>query len=112
MQWNQLNDLAQLDQIKENSKEQAIGIFKHSTRCPISTTALDRLERNWAKLETEPSIQLYYLDLISFREISNAIAEKFGVKHESPQFLLIKNGEVVYHESHYGIDLNEIIENI
>jgi bacillithiol system protein YtxJ len=55
---------------------------------------------------------MYYLDLIAHRDISNQIAVDFGVEHESPQFILIKNGEATYHESHYGINLSEILEKV
>ncbi len=68
--------------------------------------ALARLERT----EAPTSIQFYYLDLLNYRTISNAIAEKFSVYHESPQILLIKNGECTYDESHGGIRMEEIVE--
>jgi len=110
MIWQELTDIVQLDQLTDESREVAVGIFKHSTRCSISATALDRLERNWAKTEGTDHLKMYYLDLIAHRDISNAIAEKYGVEHESPQFILLKNGEAVYHESHYGINLGEIVE--
>ena len=104
--WNHLNELNQLESIREESKEQPVLIYKHSTRCSISGMALDRLERSWSK-ELE-SIKTYYLDLISFREISNAVAESFGVYHESPQVILIKNGEAVYDASHMSISTAEL----
>lgn len=110
MIWQKLTDIAQLDQLTEESGDMAIGIFKHSTRCPISATALDRLERNWPKAQGTEALKMYYLDLIAHRDISNAIVDKYGVQHESPQFILLKNGEAVYHESHYGINLGEILE--
>jgi bacillithiol system protein YtxJ len=68
--------------------------------------SLARLERS----EAPTSIQFYYLDLLNYRAISNAIAEKFSVYHESPQILLIKNGECNYDESHGGIQMEEIVE--
>ena len=104
--WNHLNSIEQLESIKEESKNQPILIYKHSTRCGISSMALDRLERSWSK-ELE-SIKTYYLDLISFREISNAVAEAFSVYHESPQVILIKNGEAVYDASHMGISTSAL----
>lgn len=107
MEWKELMDVSRLESLKEESKTRAVGIFKHSTRCSISATALDRLERSWDKLL--PPVTPYFLDLIAHREISNTIAEVFKVEHESPQFILIKDGQVVYHDSHYGIDLEEII---
>ncbi len=112
MIWQKLTDITQLEQLTEESRNLAVGIFKHSTRCSISATALDRLERNWSKAQGTEAVKMYYLDLIAHRDISNAIAEKYGVQHESPQFILLKNGEAIYHESHYSIDLGEILEKV
>ena len=112
MQWNNLTDIQQLETIKEESLVQPVAIFKHSTRCSISATALDRFERNWAKNQDIKDLKLYYLDLISHRDISNKIASEFEVEHESPQILLLKNREVIYNESHYGIDFNEILSKV
>ncbi|MCD8539842.1 MAG: bacillithiol system redox-active protein YtxJ [Leadbetterella sp.] len=110
MIWQKLTDIAQLDTLTEESRNVAVGIFKHSTRCSISATALDRLERNWPKAAGTEAVKMYYLDLIAHRDISNAVAERYGVQHESPQFILLKDGEAVYHESHYDIHLGEILE--
>lgn len=112
MEWNKLSEVSQLEELKKESANQAIGIFKHSTRCSISSTALDRFERSWSKNSDHKNLKMYYLDLIAHRDISNKIASEFDVQHESPQLLLIKDGEVVYHESHYGIDLGEVLEKV
>ncbi len=106
MNWIALTDEDQLERIKEESKQHPVVIFKHSTRCSISAMAKNRLER------TEPAagVAFYYLDLIVFRSISNRIAEMFGVMHESPQVLMIRNGECVYDESHNGISMDEIVD--
>jgi bacillithiol system protein YtxJ len=106
MNWIALTEEAQLDSITEESKNQPVVIFKHSTRCNISDMIKTRLERS-----EEPShIKFYYLDLIRFRNISNKIAEVFHVHHESPQVLLIKDGDCVYDESHNGIYMEDIVE--
>lgn len=106
MNWNELTDMAQLDAIIEESKTQPVVIFKHSIRCSISSMAKGRLERS-----KEPQgVKFYYLDLINHRDISNKVAELFQVHHESPQILLIKNGECTYEESHNGISMEEIEE--
>lgn len=105
MTWNELTDEAQLDAIKTQSAEMPVVIFKHSTRCSISTMAKTRLERSVAP----ESVAFYYLDLIRYRNISNKIAEVFHVHHESPQILLIRNGECTYDDSHNGISMEEII---
>jgi bacillithiol system protein YtxJ len=108
MNWNELKSTAQLDQIREESKTTPVLIFKYSNRCSVSQLALDRFERKWSD-EKAGSIKPYFLDLISFREVSNRIALQFKVQHESPQVLLIKNGESVYHGSHFDIDFEQIV---
>jgi bacillithiol system protein YtxJ len=107
MNWNKLTSEAQIDQLIQESAEKPVLIFKHSTRCSISSMSLDRLLRNW-KEEDSAQITPYYLDLISYRSLSNLVAERFGIPHESPQVLLLKDGKVTYHESHYGISYTEI----
>jgi len=107
MNWIELTNVAQLDSIKEESTAEAVAIFKHSTRCSISAMAKSRLERSY---DASNTLKFYYLDLIRHRDISNKIADDFHVVHESPQVLLIKNGECVYEESHNGIDMYEIME--
>lgn len=91
------------DSYSENRK---VAIFKHSTRCSISSVAKSRLESSWDFDETV--LPIYYLDLISFRELSRIVAEKFNVQHESPQILVIKNGECIYHESHMSISVKSL----
>ncbi len=106
MNWIQLNALEQLDLIREASFNKPQLIFKHSTTCSISKMAFSRFER----AEAPDTIDFYYLDLLNYRSISNAIAETFKIHHESPQVILIKNGECTYDESHYGIMMDEVIE--
>jgi bacillithiol system protein YtxJ len=106
MDWINLEKELQLNEIIEQSRLQPVVIFKHSTRCSISAMAMNRLDR----ANNVDTITWYYLDLIAHRNISNRIAETFSVAHESPQILLIKNGECIYEESHNGIDVLEIIE--
>lgn len=112
MNWESLTSINQLAEIAEESKAKPVAIFKHSTRCSISATALDRLERNFSKIEEKGGLKMYYLDLLAHRDISNQIATEFGVEHESPQFLLFKDGKITYHESHYGIAADEIAEQL
>lgn len=106
MNWIALTDEKQLDDILEQSKTQPVVIFKHSTSCSISHMAKMRMERG----EAPDTISFYYLDLLRYRPISNKVAELFGVRHESPQILLIRNGECTYEDSHNGISLDEIAE--
>ena len=108
MNWIDLNNIQQLADIKELSKSRPQVIFKHSTRCSISTMAKSRLERN----KQPESGDFYFLDLLKHRSISDQIAVDFAIAHQSPQILLIKNTECVYEESHSGILMDEIIEQI
>jgi bacillithiol system protein YtxJ len=99
--WKVLNELAQLDQIGQDSASRPQLIFKHSTRCGISAMVWRGFERNW---ESEGyAADLFVLDLLSYRNISDEIATRFQVFHQSPQLLIIKNGVVVAHESHGAI---------
>jgi len=107
MDWKNLTSIDQLEAIAADSFNTPQVLFKHSTRCSISSMALNRLERNWAG--NEEKITPYYLDLIAFREVSNFIAQHSGVQHESPQAIAVKNGEVIYHASHNGISLADIM---
>ena len=100
--WIALNNMEQLDVIVENSKTKTQLIFKHSTRCGVSRMVISQFKKDYKLSENDAD--LYYLDLLNFRAISNAIAEKFQVRHESPQLLIIKNGVVVVHDSHGGIN--------
>ncbi len=111
MNWNNLENPDQLNQIIDESTNVNILIFKHSTRCSISRATLDRLERNWKESEI-PNVKPYFLDLLAYRSISNAIAEQFQVEHQSPQVLIIRDGKSVYDNSHYGIDFREISEKV
>lgn len=108
MTWNPLTSSSQIDAIIERSHQVPCLILKHSTRCSISFMALHRLESNWTGVEEH--VEPFYLDLISYREISNEIASRFEVYHESPQILLIKNGECILDASHLDISISEINE--
>lgn len=108
MSWKKLDSVSQLDQIIEESKEKSVLVFKHSTRCSISSMAWSRIERNW-KQEDNEKVSPYFLDLIAFRAISDEIARRFSVPHASPQIILIRNGEAIYDDSHMGINYQEIM---
>lgn len=107
MEWISLKDSKQLDEIIAESKERPVLIYKHSTRCNISRAAFDRLERRW-DASAIGNIKRYFLDLISYRDISNKIAEVFGVEHHSPQILVISGGRSILDLSHYEIDFDQI----
>jgi bacillithiol system protein YtxJ len=106
MNWHHLTSEEGLAALKERSKELPQVIFKHSTRCSISSVAYQRLQKS----DTPAGIEFHLLDLISYRSLSNKIADDFGVHHESPQVLVIKNGECVYDDSHMGISMRDIID--
>jgi bacillithiol system protein YtxJ len=107
MNWIVLNRPEQLEALRAESKNQPVIIFKHSTRCSISQAALGRLERNW-KDDDMVTVKPYFLDLLSFRDISNKIADLFHIEHQSPQVIILKDGEVVFHKSHFEIDFSTI----
>ncbi|MGZ3862379.1 MAG: bacillithiol system redox-active protein YtxJ [Bacteroidia bacterium] len=107
MNWNKLEDISQLAVIDEESKKGKVLIFKDSTRCSISVASLNRIERNWKESDSL-KLKPYYLDLLNHRDISNEIATRFKVAHESPQVLVIENGKCIYHISHSAINYNEI----
>ncbi|OXE99128.1 bacillithiol system protein YtxJ [Flavobacterium araucananum] len=107
--WTELTDVAQLLEIVAISNEKPVVIFKHSTRCSISRMALKQFEREFDLNET---VDAYFLDLIAHRDISNEIASRFNVYHESPQLILIRNGKAVYDVSHSDIDAVALKEKV
>ena len=107
MNWINLETRTQFEELRQESQNQYVLIFKHSRSCSTSRMVLDRLERNW-KLNEMQSVKSYFLDLLSYREISNLIATTFSVQHESPQVIVIRNGKPVVNYSHFEIDYNQL----
>jgi len=107
MNWEKITSVEDLKNINQISENHKVMIFKHSTSCSISATVLARMERKW-NVEKANNIVPYYLDLLSFREISTHIAQHYGIKHESPQVLLIEKGKCIYDASHYDISFDEL----
>ncbi|MFV8441728.1 bacillithiol system redox-active protein YtxJ [Flavobacterium sp. LB2P44] len=103
--WNELTDLGQLNEIIAISNEKPVAIFKHSTRCSVSRMALKQFENEF---NSSDKVTPYFLDLIAYRDISNAIADQFSVTHQSPQLILIKDGKAIYNVSHSDIDAEEL----
>lgn len=101
--WKQLTTVDQLNVIEKLSKGKTQVIFKHSTRCGISSMVMNQFV---SAFNVDANLDLYYLDLLSFRDVSNEVGFKFQVMHQSPQLLVIKNGVTVTHASHGAI--NEI----
>jgi bacillithiol system protein YtxJ len=108
--WQHLTSLAELDKALESSESKKIVLFKHSTRCSISSMAQSRL----AKIDTAQydAHRFYYLDLIAHRDISNAIAERLNEVHQSPQVLVVDHNECILEASHMEISAKEIIDAI
>ncbi len=100
--WQELTSVKQLNDIAKASSGKTQAIFKHSTRCGISRMVIKQFENNFNV--TGDDVDLYYLDLLNHRDISSEISAKFQVFHESPQFIVIKNGKVVHHASHGAIN--------
>ena len=103
--WVSLTDLGQLNEILQLSNDKPVIIFKHSTRCSISRMALKNFENEY---DLGEKVTSYFLDLIAFRDISNEIASRFEVVHQSPQLLLIVGGKSVFDVSHSAIDAEEL----
>lgn len=99
--WTNLDNMGQLDEIALNSNHKAQLIFKHSTTCGISSMVLRMITNAWNFEEGQ--VDLFFLDLHAHRDISNEVAHKFQVMHQSPQLIIIKNGVTVYHNSHGAI---------
>ncbi|WP_297336650.1 bacillithiol system redox-active protein YtxJ [Algoriphagus sp.] len=111
MNWIKLTTHNQIEELKSISMERPVLIFKHSTRCSISSMSLDRLLRNW-KEEDQAKVVPYLLDLIAYRSISDQIESDFAVAHQSPQVILIKQGKAVFEDSHFGISYDRIMEKL
>lgn len=108
--WLPLTQPEQIADLAQASREQPVLIFKHSTTCSISAAAKGKLERQWA--DSGLDLPIYYLDLLRFRPLSAQIAEQFGIRHESPQLLLIQDGECTFDASHMGIRLSDVKQAI
>ena len=110
MNWTTLNSESQLATIIELSKTTPCLIFKHSITCPISSMAKRRVESRW-DFGTE-EVNAYYLDLLNYRSVSNAVADTFNVPHQSPQVLLIQDGYCTFDTSHLDITVAGIREHL
>lgn len=109
IKWNILSDLGELNKIINLSHDKPVVIFKHSTRCSVSRMALKQFENEF---DFQDKVTPYFLDLIAFRNVSNEIANRFDVVHQSPQIILIKDGKAIYNASHSDIDANDLKEKL
>lgn len=108
MNWHPLTSMEQLQELITRSEQRPQVIYKHSIRCSISSVVKSRLE----KQQAPETADFHYLDLITYRPVSNAIAERFGVHHESPQVLVISKGKSIYDDSHMAINMDDITEQV
>jgi bacillithiol system protein YtxJ len=105
--WKYIQSEEDLKKAIEHSFNQRIAIFKHSTSCFISKTVLKNFEKEIENSDNKP--ELYFLDLLAHRSISNKIAADLNIRHESPQLLVIENGKVVNSASHQHISADQIV---
>ena len=106
--WIPLTSLEQILEIKKQSKQETIAIFKHSTRCGISSMVLKQFESSFdEKLAT---LKVYYLDLLNYRAVSDEVGYAFQVQHQSPQLLVIKDEIAIAHASHYDITQLDLLK--
>lgn len=103
--WRQLTDLGQLNEIIAESTVKPVLVFKHSTRCGVSRMVLKQFENEF---DLHEKITPYFLDLLEHRDVSNEIASRFGVFHQSPQLIVIKHGKAVFNDSHGSIDAGKL----
>jgi bacillithiol system protein YtxJ len=106
LQWNYLVSMEDLNAAEQVSHEKTVLLFKHSTRCSISRFVVKQFENTFDI--SEGTMEIYFLDLIEYRLISNEIASRFGVVHQSPQMIVLKNGKAVYDASHESIDAKSL----
>lgn len=109
--WLPLHSTTDIEQLLEESKNNTVIVFKHSTRCPISAMVKNTFEQDW-DLEEHQAPSVYLLHVIEDRPASNSIAQQLGVDHQSPQLLLIKDGLCVYDTSHNNISVEGVKQHI
>lgn len=106
--WKTIKSEEDLDKAIKESYENRVAIFKHSTSCFISKTVLKNFEKEIENSDDE-NVSFYFLDLLAFRPISNKIAEDFGIRHESPQLIVFKDGKAINNASHQDISLSQVV---
>ena len=105
LNWINIETVEELKDAISDTEDTSGLFFKHSTRCNISAMALNGFESQW---EEDEKCNLYFIDLIAHRDVSNTLSELTGVEHQSPQVILVKNNEAIYTASHNGITAREI----
>lgn len=107
--WSYLEEVS-LDEIEKESFEKPVILFKHSTRCSISRFVWNRFQQEYY-IPNEKAA-LYFLDLLAYRSVSNEVAEKFDVIHQSPQVIVIKDGKAIYNDSHDAIEAETVAKYV
>ena len=108
--WQLLTEMQQVGHLISESFDKPVFIFKHSTKCAISRMALKQFESHYNI--DEGAVDPYFLDLLNYREISNEIADRLEVTHQSPQLILVMSGKCIYTSSHSDIDAEELEEKL
>ena len=104
---DRMTTIEDLDATLAKSNDAPIFIYKHSTQCPINARAAFRL-REYMDKQGGALPRMHMVWVIESRPVSNAIEERLGVKHESPQLLLVKNGKVLWNTSHEDITAENV----
>ena len=102
--WNYIKSEADLQKAVEESHQKKVAIFKHSTRCFISKTVLKKFEKEVS--DSDKDVAYYFLDLLAHRDLSNKIAKDFDVEHQSPQLIVLENGNAIKNASHQSISVS------
>lgn len=108
MNWNHLTSVEEVNKLDEESQHHPLLIYKHSTRCSICTAAIARIERKFTESDAG-KLKPFYIDVLKSRDVSNLIAEKYGVEHQSPQALVIHKGKCVMVLNHMEINYDDLI---
>ncbi len=101
--FTKVESTERLDALFDLSAEKPVVLFKHSMTCPISSDVYYEVSN------ADAEINLVIVQ--TARDVSNQIAERTGIRHESPQAIVLKNGQAVYHASHYDVTAEDIVRN-
>lgn len=105
--WNHITEEKDIEDLEKRSFTKPVIIFKYSTRCGISRITLRQFEKD---LPDNIDVEYYFMDLVKYRSLSNEIAERYKVRHESPQLIVLKEGQLVHHSSHQSINAAKLSE--
>ncbi len=110
MNWKDLTSISDLNDAISSSENRLVVLFKHSTRCSISRMSLKILEMGWDS--SLDNVDVYYLDLLKYRDVSNSISEQLSIEHQSPQLLVLHQGKVLGVSNHSGINAEEVKKHL